>query len=367
MKAFGVISGVAQWSIERGDALEWLRGLQSDSMDLVFGSPPYEQARLYLEGGKNLGVARKTEAWVSWMVEVYREASRVCRGLVAFVVEGQTRNFKYSAGPALLMADLHRAGFNLRKPPVFHRVGIPGSGGPDWLRNDWEWIICVTRPGKLPWSDNTAMGHPPKWAPGGAMSHRLTDGSRRDQWGRDGSTGNRAANGERKEQTNAGVIPCGGCGETDESKRCIGCLHEFSAAKVRLRVKGGSPKDSCKGRRVPAGTTVNGDVLHADAYLPPVLANPGNVIACKVGGGLMGHQLAHENEAPFPESLADWFTLSFCPPGGIVADCFAGSGTTLASAVKNGRRGIGCDLRQSQVELTTRRMVDVQPLLTAQA
>ena len=35
-------------------------------------------------------------------------------------------------------ADLKRAGFNMRKPPVFHRVGIPGSGGPDWLRNDYE-------------------------------------------------------------------------------------------------------------------------------------------------------------------------------------------------------------------------------------
>jgi hypothetical protein len=63
------------------------------------------------------------------------------------------------------VADLHRAGFNLRKPPIFNRVGIPGSGGPDWLRNDYEFIVCTTRTGKLPWADNTACGHPPKWAP----------------------------------------------------------------------------------------------------------------------------------------------------------------------------------------------------------
>ena len=31
----------------------------------------------------------------------------------------------------------------------------------------------IGREGKLPWSDNTACGHPPKWAPGGEMSHRL--------------------------------------------------------------------------------------------------------------------------------------------------------------------------------------------------
>jgi hypothetical protein len=40
------------------------------------------------------------------------------------------------------MAALHEAGFKLRKPPIFQRVGIPGSGGPDWLRNDYEFVVC---------------------------------------------------------------------------------------------------------------------------------------------------------------------------------------------------------------------------------
>jgi len=352
LKSLNVISGSLPWSVDQSDAVAWLQSLPPDSADLIFTSPPYEQARLYLEGGEDLGVSRKTEEWVSWMVEVFRECSRVCRGLVAFVVEGQTKNFRYSAGPALLMADLHRAGFNLRKPAVFHRNGIPGSGGPDWLRNDWEWIICATRPGKLPWSNNTAMGHKPKWAPGGEMSYRLADGSKRNEWGGTGhATGGegRKRNGEHK---------------------------------TRPRTKGGNPKDSCKGRLVTRGQS-NGDTQTEGAYFPPVLANPGNApeatytasqvaemlqeesdwIHCKVGGGQMGHNLAHKNEAPFPESLADFFVLSFCPPGGIVCDPFSGSGTTIASAVKNRRRAIGCDLRASQVDLTNCRVADTQPLL----
>ena len=55
----------------------------------MFGSPPYEGARLYLEDGRDLGIARDTEAWVAWMVQVVKASLRVCRGLVAFVVEGQ--------------------------------------------------------------------------------------------------------------------------------------------------------------------------------------------------------------------------------------------------------------------------------------
>jgi hypothetical protein len=102
-----------------------------------------------------------------------------------------------------------------------------------------------------------------------------------------------------------------------------------------------------------------------DGYDPPALANPGNVIKCVVGGGVMGSSLAHENEAPFPESLVKPFVLSFCPPDGIVCDPHAGSGTTLAVARNNGRRAIGCDVRGSQAELTRRRLSAVTPPMFA--
>lgn len=290
------------WSIIQADAIDFLRSQPAGSVDLVFGSPPYEQARLYLESGKNLGVARKTEDWVAWMVKVFQASLYACKGLVAFVVEGQTRQFRYSAGPALLMADLHRAGVHLRKPPIFHRVGIPGSGGPDWLRNDWEWIVCASA-GKLPWSDNVAKGEQCRYAPGGAMSHRLPDGLR--------------------------------VGE-----------------RFRKHCTNGGKKDGDKVQTVVRD------------YLPPEKANPGNVIHCVVGGGRMGEtgSFSEQSEAPFPESLPDFFVQSFCPPGGLVCDPFSGSGTTGSVAVRNGRRFTGCDLRASQVELGTKRIGQETPL-----
>jgi len=74
------------------------------------------------------------------------------------------------------------------------------------------------------------------------------------------------------------------------------------------------------------------------------------------GGGNIGDELAHENEAPFPEFLAEFFIRSFCPPDGIVLDPFMGSGTTLAVATKHGRRSVGIDARESQLDLTRRRL-----------
>ena len=103
-------------------------------------------------------------------------------------------------------------------------------------------------------------------------------------------------------------------------------------------------------------TKNNGKTMRVQCYVPPAKANPGNVITCSVGGGRMGSPLAHSNEAPFPESLAEPFVLSFCPPAGTLLDPFCGSGTSLAVAIKHGRRAIGFDIRESQVDLTSRRL-----------
>jgi site-specific DNA-methyltransferase (adenine-specific)/site-specific DNA-methyltransferase (cytosine-N4-specific) len=272
-----VVHGHTRAAVVQGDSLAVLRQLPADSMDLLFGSPPYEDARSY-----GIDFALSGQDWVDWMVSYFKEALRVCNGLVAAVVAGRTEDFRWSATPALLLADLHRAGIHLRTPPIFHRHGIPGSGGPDWLRNDYELVICASRGGKLPWSDPTACGKPPKYRPGGKPSHRTKKGGRV----------------ERQE------------------------------------------------------------------YTAPQLANPGNVVHCKVGGGRMGSPLAHQNEAPLPEALAAFFVQTFCPPGGIVLDPWSGSGTTGAVALQHGRRFVGIDVRQSQVELTQRRLA---PLLAAQA
>lgn len=305
------------WKVRHCDAVDLLGSLGDGEADLLLCSPPYQQARTYLENGVDLGIARGPEEWVAWMVTVCQAARHACKGLCALVVEGQTKGYRYSCTPFLLMADLHRAGFHLRKPAAYKRNGICGSGGPDWLRNDWEPVVCFTRGGRLPWSDPTACGHPPKFGPGGAMSNRHADGRRAN-------------------------------------------------ARASARVK----------ERYGWGTSghPNGDLAKHQRYKPPELANPGNFIDCTApdvidcgaaGGANIGNNLAHENEAPFPEDLAAFFVLSFCPPGGLVVDCFAGSGTTGAVARRHGRRFLGCDLRESQVELSRRRIAAETPTLFA--
>lgn len=542
-----------------GDCLDVMRGMESGSVDLVFCSPPYEAARTY-----GIDFKLRGQDWVDWCVERWVECDRICKGLVAWVVEGQTRKFQWSAAPALLMADLHRRGIKLRKPPVFHRVGIPGSGGPDWLRNDWEFIVCSSK-GKLPWSENTACGHPPKWAPGGEMSYRVTDGTRRNQWGHSGK-GKKAkradgsvdsadrpshvvkskaellieANGAEQKvaerlsancetgrthiKTNPdgtervqyydppakanpgnviksfsaseifmdvlryGYASCGRPGEVLQSMRkaiaqeaiqewavgvisglastevlrpemhghwrayvardivrsvreviqtsdsweeilqshlrsCSSCECSSRSAGARQNCSqenccegemrsvwsGEGPGSSPSGRepdqqspeqspsvmqnmsREPSQSTCSVASEMRDLWSRSIEELQGiwdslrqalqkiqevwrsanesswlaslssccessDVIKSIVGGGVMGNRLCHLNEAPFPENLAKFFILSFCPPGGVVLDPFSGSGTTAAVAIRHGRRAIAIDIRESQVELTSRRV-----------
>lgn len=51
---------------------------------------------------------------------------------------------------------------------------------------------------------------------------------------------------------------------------------------------------------------------------------------------------------------------SFCPPGGVVLDPFAGSGSTLVAAALTGRGYVGVELEQKYVEFGRRRLVGVE-------
>lgn len=283
------------------DCLEWMEAQTGPVCDLVVTSPPYEDARTYGIGFKLAG-----QAWVDWCIPRIVQMCRVCRGLVVFNAAGKVRDFKYHPVVEWLVSDLTRKhGIACGPSPyVFSRVGIPGSGSKHYHRRDWEPVYCFARPECLPlrWSANTVMGHPPKYGVGGEMSNRHQDGRR----------------------VNAGLAP--------------------------------SRKEWAK---TPSQTQRENGASGNPGYTQPVLANPGNIIHCIVGGGVMGSKLAHENEAPFPERLAEFFVRSYCPPGGTVLDPFVGSGTVAAVAHKFCRNAIGIDIRESQIELTKRRLAEI--------
>lgn len=293
------------WSIVQADAVDWLRQLPDDYADLCVTSPPYTGARTY-----GIKANRQPDEWVAWLRPIVVQMCRVAR-LVVLNVSDQVTNHRYGCADLWLVADLTRLdGLQLGPAPyAWVRNGVAGSGAKHYHRRNWEPVYVLARPENLPprWSDNKAFGRPPKFDPGGEFSNRTKDGVRVNDPLANPPGSSRRASGDRK--------------------------------KTR------APRDQ-----------TNGDITHAESYTPPPIANPGNVIRTGNGGGQLGHRLAHENEAPMNLTLAERFVCWFCPPGGLLIDPFAGSGTTGHAALMHGRRFAGCDIRESQVALTRRRL-----------
>lgn len=277
-----------------GDCLEVMSRLTNNCVDLVLCSPPYGNQRTY---GIGLEFGSDGE-WCKWCADRYMECLRICRGLVAWVVEGYTKGGTFHPLPELLTCEIMRRGANIRRRMIYRRMGIMG-GSPDELAQHHEIIVCATqRPGRLPWADTAACGHPPKCPPGGHPSHQSRDGR---------------------------------------------------VNRPRATAAGSGSKKARDGEKV------------VREYKPPTRCKASNVIECgAVGGGHMGHALAHENEAPYPLKLAELIIRSYCPPEGIVLDPFCGSGTTGHAALLHGRRAVLCDIRHNQVEIAKRRIREVR-------
>lgn len=67
-----------------------------------------------------------------------------------------------------------------------------------------------------------------------------------------------------------------------------------------------------------------------------------------------------------PEELLSKIILASSNPGDIVFDCFMGSGTTQAVAMKLGRRFIGADINLGSIQTTTKRLINVASELNEQ-
>ena len=92
------------------------------------------------------------------------------------------------------------------------------------------------------------------------------------------------------------------------------------------------------------------------------MPNGGNGLALRPGGE---HIDPHSHPAIYPYTLAADLIRSYCPPGGLVVDPMAGSGTTLRAAVDLGRRAVGVEIVPEYAALIRQRMM--QPVMLAPA
>lgn len=96
----------------------------------------------------------------------------------------------------------------------------------------------------------------------------------------------------------------------------------------------------------------NGFGKRVENWVGRELAYPTNVLHMATECGFKDHP------ATFPKALPEWFIRLFTDEGDTVLDPFAGSGTTLLSALELNRNAIGIDIDRDYC-ITMRKAVDV--------
>lgn len=293
----------------RDDCVEVLPQL---SGSLVIGSPEYcEKGYRYIGGQRRKW---SLTAWVDWMLEVV-DHSLTAAPVAVFVVNDPYRDGKFIPASSTLEAECYRRGVIVADRPLIWNKNAPPNR-KDYWSNCWEKVLVFKREATpVPVWNWEAIAEAPRYSNGGDFRQRDAGGQRRK----------------------GGKYPRG---KLARPKDVLGVPIHAAMTLAELRA------------------AISQIEAPADTQLVELENQLADVVRVTVGGGHLGHRLAHENEAPFPEKLVTPCVLALTNPGDTVIDPFSGSGTTVAVACRHGRRGIGIDIRDNQIELAVNRLTD---------
>jgi DNA modification methylase len=324
-----------------GDALGCLGLLPDASIDMVITSPPYWRQRRYADPAA-LGGEASVREYVGALLPVFAAVRRVLKPTGSFWLNlGDAYERKNLCGipwrVALALQD--EQGWTLRNEVIWHKL----KGGPDnardKLRNVHEHLFHFVQSARYYYND-AAIRNDPRPTANGAHGIATATGVSGVRYRRQIQRST-ALNAEERAAALAAL-------DATLAKVAAGGLFDF-----RMVIRGQ--------QRVThsASTAVSGratELARDGFYILPYDnrgSKPGDV--WEIVPEDAWRQDAHS--APFPEDLCALPVLATCPPGGLVLDPFAGTGTAIVAAVRRDRRGLGIDLSAEYLQTAVQRLV----------
>ena len=280
-----------------GDCVESMRGMDAASCHSVVTSPPYWGLRDYGHAGQ-IGLERSAADYVSRMVEVFAEVRRVLRedGTLWLNLGDSYHRGQLAGIPWRVAFALQESGWRLRQEIIWHKPSPMPSSVRDRCTTAHESVFMLTKSRRY-FYDAKAIGEP------------YSEGIGRDR------------------------LACPKAAKARGSSEGTRMRSAFYARGWRNR------------RSVWTIASQNYRGAHF-AVMPAPLVEP-CILAGTNAAGCCG-----ECGTPFD-----------CKCGAARVPCtvfdpFAGSGTTLAVAIANGRSAIGCELNHDYIALAETRIAE---------
>lgn len=283
-------------TIIKGDTLEILRCIPSESVDMCITSPPYWNCRDYGVEGQ-LGLEYTSEEFINKLNDIFIEVYRVLKKEGSLwlnirdtyskgVKRSGCKNKSLSLIPERLAIKMVDYGWILRNDIIWHKPNAMPDSCKSRFTVDYEHLYFYTKIGKDYYFETQYEDF--------KSERKCTS-----------KTSNDKPSGKCKMLLDTGMVRHGAEGST---------LNDPS-------------KWSEKGRIMRTTWDIN---------TKPLINCP--------------------HTAPFPEELIDTPIKAGCPEKGIVLDIFMGSGTTGIVAKKQGKNYIGIELNEEYIKIANDRI-----------
>lgn len=328
-------------SVYQGDCREVLPQIAEASVDCVITSPPYWQQRSYLPDdsslrGHEIGQERTFSEWVATIVTICTELRRVLKPGGSIWINVGDRYAAYGGPDGARRHDWYVPRAKSRQGPRTTLLGFPeGVRRKSLLLAPYRLAIALSDAGwiirdRIVWSKTNGLPESvrDRFSVRDEVIFRLTA--------------------ERFAYFDLDAVR--------EPYAAAAVERLARAVPTFAGTKGTAPGQPARTLRMPkvGGRKRPGDGLSHFGGEPVYDKgkNPGNVWRIPTAartGARFGHF------AMMPPGLCERPILATCPPGGVVLDPFAGTGTTAEVANRLGRRAVLIELDPSQIEAIRRR------------
>lgn len=384
-----------------GDVIEKLREIPEKSVDLVVTSPPYWKQRDYGIKGQ-IGQESTPKQYIERMIKVGRELKRVLKDTGSYFLNVGDKyvNKSLQMVPFKLATEMQKSGWTIRNVIVWYKPNHMPSSFKDRLTNTWEPVFhFVKATGKYYarryYVDLDPIRFPHEYEEDTGIDLPLTLSEEEYQEYKAQVEEKLARNKYRGKfkghERNRGASPGARLslfGEYYTKQRVQEITHELGTEIIKYlrkwrKKKDITPKeiDRILGKKDTAGHWFRLDpgrsiprpedwwklkeILRFDDKYDKIVAETHYVLQTvrphpkgKNPGDMWSIPLERFPEAHFsifPTELPRRIIKAFCPPGGLVLDPFAGSGTTGKAAMELGRRSILVDIKAEYIELIKKR------------